>query len=561
MVVISRTPTMSKADHNREIHTDDPQEVEIFRSVLDDLYRTKGPLYSTEAPVAIMLVPGAQPAGVARSTSSAHPQRQASTAGVQRQGSATGVLGETLPYARVVQLHPPNLATDLPLEVAWARFGGDAILIQEAALTGPPHHLLDLVWKVSQRRTFCPDGFAFSEGDAVKLQRALSIERDTLMFAGDEREAVPSWSLAQYSRHVVAVRGNELHEGLDKLNRSLATLRLENELAGLGSEHGQSRVSPRVEVGKSDYIVMDESVWTRGAAALFAIQGSREHSGDPSLLYEQPFQPDAGAVRQGLQGVTIMSAQIFERWTRSVKQTLMEATNDDGEDSPVFCDDALLPFPLHLRMIELSKDANVVEWDTTPLTNLWRNACGSYLDRLRAKVAECGELTVFESSSFSGFEEERIVFNEKFVPLLRRQAEQKGICLTFVDLRTGITSVQSGVEKQVVKICLDEAENADVFLGSYGARYGASTQEGPPGKWIMEHFDTCEQASDKYGWLKLVGLPDTAELPDTAGLPEITRMPDTAGRAGYRGAGRIPRGGPDTAGLPGTKGMDCFGHG
>ena len=64
---------------------------------------------------------------------------------------------------------------------------------------------------------------------------------------------------------------------------------------------------------------------------------------------------------------------------------------------------------------------------------------------------------MFVSSTFRDFGHERDFMMSKTLPILREMCFRKGLTITFVDLRWGVTSEESG-RGDVIKLCLDEVE-------------------------------------------------------------------------------------------------------
>ena len=73
-----------------------------------------------------------------------------------------------------------------------------------------------------------------------------------------------------------------------------------------------------------------------------------------------------------------------------------------------------------------------------------------------AKVLS-NNIRVFVSSTFRDFGHERDYMMAKTLPILREMCFRKGLTITFVDLRWGVTSEESG-RGDVIKLCLDEVE-------------------------------------------------------------------------------------------------------
>lgn len=95
---------------------------------------------------------------------------------------------------------------------------------------------------------------------------------------------------------------------------------------------------------------------------------------------------------------------------------------------------------------------------------------------------------VFLSSTFRDMNDERAVFLKRFAPSLRQQAVERGVFLTFVDLRWGVTvgQAQGG---EVVNICLDQLAQSKYFVNFLGLRYG----------WRPAKEDLTNETFDRFG--------------------------------------------------------------
>lgn len=82
------------------------------------------------------------------------------------------------------------------------------------------------------------------------------------------------------------------------------------------------------------------------------------------------------------------------------------------------------------------------------------------------------EIRVFISSTFNDMHPERDWLVKRTFPRLREMAAKRGVVLTEVDLRWGITEKESR-EGKTIAICLDEIINSQpFFIGILGNRYG-----------------------------------------------------------------------------------------
>ena len=106
-------------------------------------------------------------------------------------------------------------------------------------------------------------------------------------------------------------------------------------------------------------------------------------------------------------------------------------------------------------------------------------------------------LKIFISSTFQDMQEEReILLKETFLEL-KKIAKQRGVEVTEIDLRTGVTKEQAE-NGEIIKICIDEVarcgDSLIFFLGMLGNRYGSVDWIGGVDKNILE--------DDKYSWVK-----------------------------------------------------------
>eukprot|EP00049_Salpingoeca_infusionum_P009515 m.160930 g.160930 ORF g.160930 m.160930 type:complete len:1975 (+) comp14357_c1_seq2:244-6168(+) len=117
---------------------------------------------------------------------------------------------------------------------------------------------------------------------------------------------------------------------------------------------------------------------------------------------------------------------------------------------------------------------------------------------LKLRIAECGTISVFFSSPFGGMEGERTAFIERYLPILRGVCEPHGVFLKVCDLRWGITT-EAADRFETLRICLQEIDDCDVFVGMYGRRYGSCYDpQDDSTQWVLESF---KQAEPDYPWV------------------------------------------------------------
>jgi len=88
------------------------------------------------------------------------------------------------------------------------------------------------------------------------------------------------------------------------------------------------------------------------------------------------------------------------------------------------------------------------------------------------KTNKSNELRVFISSTFNDLQKEREHLVKKIFPELRALCRERGITLTEVDLRWGITE-EDNLHGRVIRTCLEEVDRCrPYFIGITGDRYG-----------------------------------------------------------------------------------------
>ena len=105
-----------------------------------------------------------------------------------------------------------------------------------------------------------------------------------------------------------------------------------------------------------------------------------------------------------------------------------------------------------------------------------------------SSFAENRQIRVFISSTFQDMEGERSYLINRTFPKLRDLASKRGVTLTELDLRWGITDEESK-SGRVVDICLREIENSiPFFIGIIGNRYGWVPEKKDIGDGVTERF-------------------------------------------------------------------------
>ena len=103
-------------------------------------------------------------------------------------------------------------------------------------------------------------------------------------------------------------------------------------------------------------------------------------------------------------------------------------------------------------------------------------------------------IRIFISSTFSDMQDERNELVSKVFPLLRKEAAKRGVTLTDIDLRWGITKEESESSK-VIDICLDEIDKSHpFFIGLLGRRYGWKPSDD-------KNIDWQSKIAPRHGWV------------------------------------------------------------
>lgn len=109
-------------------------------------------------------------------------------------------------------------------------------------------------------------------------------------------------------------------------------------------------------------------------------------------------------------------------------------------------------------------------------------------------------VTIFLSSPFDGCEEERARFMEFHSPVLTSLCASKGISLSIVDMRWGITKEMSDAGRTILA-CMEAIDQANIFLGYFGARYGSSKLV-ENSQWIDNALEVVSAVEPQYAYLK-----------------------------------------------------------
>ncbi|MBI3259218.1 MAG: tetratricopeptide repeat protein [Ignavibacteriae bacterium] len=104
------------------------------------------------------------------------------------------------------------------------------------------------------------------------------------------------------------------------------------------------------------------------------------------------------------------------------------------------------------------------------------------------------EIRVFISSTFQDLQPEREYLVKKVFPGLRKICRDRGIELTEIDLRWGVTA-EEAEQGKVVKVCLEEIDRCrPFFIGILGSRYGWSPS--------LDDITKDVELIGKYPWIE-----------------------------------------------------------
>ena len=104
------------------------------------------------------------------------------------------------------------------------------------------------------------------------------------------------------------------------------------------------------------------------------------------------------------------------------------------------------------------------------------------------------DIRIFISSTFLDLKKERMHLINHVFPVLREYGKMRGINVTMLDLRWGITPTEKENGK-VLETCLDEIKNSrPFFIGILGNRYGWCPKE--------DQFTCNKTLAKKYPWIK-----------------------------------------------------------
>jgi len=124
------------------------------------------------------------------------------------------------------------------------------------------------------------------------------------------------------------------------------------------------------------------------------------------------------------------------------------------------------------------------------------------------KKFENREVRVFISSSFRDMHGEREVLVKHVFPRLRQKCHARGVELTEIDLRWGLTDEQTKNMTDVVRVCLEEIDlckgNPPFFLSLLGEQYGTVVE--------TAQFEVLHRHKPDFEWLKNSPAASVTEL-------------------------------------------------
>eukprot|EP01105_Mastigella_eilhardi_P013589 TRINITY_DN3099_c0_g1_i3.p1 TRINITY_DN3099_c0_g1~~TRINITY_DN3099_c0_g1_i3.p1 ORF type:complete len:1200 (+),score=287.12 TRINITY_DN3099_c0_g1_i3:441-4040(+) len=107
-------------------------------------------------------------------------------------------------------------------------------------------------------------------------------------------------------------------------------------------------------------------------------------------------------------------------------------------------------------------------------------------------------IRIFISSTFKDMSAERELLVKQVIPELQQMANERGVTLSEVDLRWGITSEETN-QGNTIKICLSEIDRCrPYFLCLLGERYGWHQTPGTPDLLLQKTFS---RASFEFPWI------------------------------------------------------------
>eukprot|EP01125_Pyxidicula_operculata_P016146 TRINITY_DN552_c0_g1_i1.p1 TRINITY_DN552_c0_g1~~TRINITY_DN552_c0_g1_i1.p1 ORF type:complete len:1462 (+),score=367.44 TRINITY_DN552_c0_g1_i1:741-5126(+) len=128
----------------------------------------------------------------------------------------------------------------------------------------------------------------------------------------------------------------------------------------------------------------------------------------------------------------------------------------------------------------------------------------SSVKRSKISTTKARNVRIFISSTFRDMKDEREHLINHVIPQLKEFCKSRGVFLTVVDLRWGITS-EDTEKGDTISICLNEIDRCrPYFVSMLGGRYGWAQPlgSGPRDKLLEKTFANAMSANVEYSWLK-----------------------------------------------------------
>jgi len=135
------------------------------------------------------------------------------------------------------------------------------------------------------------------------------------------------------------------------------------------------------------------------------------------------------------------------------------------------------------------------------------------------------EIKIFLSSPFRDMQLERDWIVKWAIPKLRKLCSDRDVVLTYVDLRWGVTDIQSA-KATTLLMCLRELRRCNIFVGCYGQRYGWAVSTAPmqeeSNQLLARTFDS---AVSEFPWIGKYRDRSVTEVEMRGILDKEVRMP------------------------------------
>eukprot|EP00026_Physarum_polycephalum_P001372 Phypoly_transcript_01373.p1 GENE.Phypoly_transcript_01373~~Phypoly_transcript_01373.p1 ORF type:complete len:313 (-),score=44.44 Phypoly_transcript_01373:1808-2746(-) len=123
---------------------------------------------------------------------------------------------------------------------------------------------------------------------------------------------------------------------------------------------------------------------------------------------------------------------------------------------------------------------------------------------------------VFLSSTFVDMHQEREIIMRKVMVALNKYCYQRGVTLTYIDMRWGITSEMVNNQSLTIVRCLQEVDNSrPYFVCTIGQRYGWHQEQVGKDALLTSTFKTAEQ---DFAWISNYQTKSVTELEIRSGF-------------------------------------------